>query len=319
MVVGDRPGGGSTATIPVICGPTAAGKSAIALWLAQQVPVTIISADSRQVYRGFDIGTAKPSREERARVPHEGIDIVEPTQRYSAASWAENAEGWVDSARDAGRMPVVVGGTGLYLRALFEPFFEEPALDADRRRSLEQVLGAFSLAELQRWASMLDPARAHLGRSQLLRVIEIALLSGRRLSELHVERARPPRRTARYLLVDPGPALSARITARIAAMFAAGWEDEVRALMTRVPPDAPAWKASGYGAVYRLARGSIALDAAQQAIDVETRQYAKRQRTWFRHQLPAEDVTRIDPLSPDWRSDVERWWKESTAEGALVR
>ena len=319
MVVGDRPGGESPASIPVICGPTAAGKSAIALWLAHQVPVTIVSADSRQVYRGFDVGTAKPSLDERARVPHQGVDIVEPTQRYSAASWAEDADGWVVRARSAGRTPLVVGGTGLYLRALFEPFFEEPALDADRRRSLERVLGTFSLAELQRWASMLDPARAHLGRSQLLRVIEIALLSGRRLSELHVERARPARRAGRYLLVDPGPALSSRISARIAAMFAAGWEDEVRALMTRVPPDAPAWKATGYEAVYRLARGTLALDAAQQAIDVETRQYAKRQRTWFRHQLPAEHVTRIDPLSPDWRSVVDRWWKESTAEGALVR
>ena len=117
------------AEIGVICGPTAAGKSAVALWLAGSHPVTIISADSRQIYRDFDIGTAKPTRIEQARVPHRGIDIVDPTERYSAAAWADAAEGWIEEARRSNRIPLVVGGTGLYLRALFEGLFVGPPLD----------------------------------------------------------------------------------------------------------------------------------------------------------------------------------------------
>lgn len=101
--------------------------------LAESVPLTIISADSRQIYRRFDIGTAKPTREERERVPHFGIDIVEPTERYSAAAWADAAVGWVSGAGEASREPVIVGGTGFYLRALTEPLFDEPPLDAERR------------------------------------------------------------------------------------------------------------------------------------------------------------------------------------------
>src|SRR5438132_7836389 len=119
--------------IHVICGPTAAGKSAIAMWLAERHRGAIISADSRQLYRGFDIGTAKPTADERARVPHYGIDVVDPVERYSAAAWASGANEWIGAARAGGRVPVVVGGTGLYLRALFEGLFEEPALDAARR------------------------------------------------------------------------------------------------------------------------------------------------------------------------------------------
>src|SRR6478752_467750 len=136
--------------IPVICGPTSAGKSAIALWLALRQPTTIIVADSRQIYRRFDVGTAKPSSAEIASVPHRGIDIIEPTERYSAAAWAASAEDWIEEAQSAGRTPLVVGGTGFYLRALFEPLFEEPALDAVGRRRLEQLLAPYSLAELKR-------------------------------------------------------------------------------------------------------------------------------------------------------------------------
>src|SRR4051812_16948012 len=106
------------------------------MWLAESRPTTIVSADSRQVYRGFDIGTAKPTADDRLRVPHEGIDVVEPTTRYSAAAWATAADEWIDGARAAGRTPIVVGGTGLYLRALFEGLFEEPELDAEKRKAL---------------------------------------------------------------------------------------------------------------------------------------------------------------------------------------
>lgn len=277
------------------------------MWIAEQTPVVIVSADSRQVYRGFDVGTAKPTVAERARVPHRGIDVVDPTERYSAAAWAASADAWIDEARDAGRMPLVVGGTGLYLRALFEGLFEEPPLDPARRSSLETTLGAWSVDELRRWAQRLDPERAHLGRTQLTRAVEIALLSGHRLSDLHRDRAGTSRWRPRYLVVDPGPSLASRIATRIDDMLDHGWPDEVRSLMQTVPADAPAWNATGYDAVRRLVRGETARQAAHEEIMIATRQYAKRQRTWFRHQLPVDAITHLDPRAPHWRSVAATW------------
>ena len=293
--------------IPVIAGPTAAGKSAVALWLAERVPATIIVADSRQVYRGFDIGTAKPSVIEQSVAPHRGIDTVNPTDRYSAAAWAESADAWVRESTGAGRIPIVVGGTGFYLRALFEPLFGEPPFDAARRRALEHVLEPRSLDELRRWCAILDPDRAHLGRTQLLRAIEVALLSGRRLSALHRVHARPARRAPRYLVVDPGPTLAQRIMRRLDAMLDGGWVEEVSALAPDVPDDAPAWNATGYGTVRDLVRGRIDRAAAREQILIATRQYAKRQRTWLRHQLIAARVTHLDPTQSHWMDIAERW------------
>jgi tRNA dimethylallyltransferase len=293
--------------VGVVCGPTAAGKSAVANWLANERPTAIVSADSRQIYRQFDIGTAKPNAVERARTEHHGIDIVEPTDRYSAAAWAEEADGWIADARDRGIDPIVVGGTGLYIRALFEGIFDEPALDARARGELAAQLAPLSVADLRRWVERLDPSRAHLGRTQLLRSIEVAVLTGRRISDLHRERARRPRWRPRYLLVDPGPVLADRIAARIDAMFDAGWPNEVHELMHTVPQDAPAWKATGYDAVRRFVAGELTREAANEEILISTRQYAKRQRTWFRHQLPANGVTRLDPTAGDWQSQALRW------------
>jgi tRNA dimethylallyltransferase len=295
------------ADVRVICGPTAAGKSAVAMWLAGREPTTIISADSRQVYRGFDIGTAKPSADERAHVPHLGIDVCQPTERFSAAAWAEQASAWIEAARQEGREPLIVGGTGLYLRALFEGLFDEPPLDASSRRELERALATFDIHELRRWTIALDPGRSHLGRTQLLRAIEIALLTGRRMSELHRARAKPARWRARYLLVDPGPSLAERIAARLDEMFDNGWPREVERLMTTVPATAPAWNATGYDTLRRMELGELSTSAARDAVLVQTRQYAKRQRTWFRHQLPEDAVTRLDPTVPTWQSEAAAW------------
>lgn len=292
----------------VICGPTAAGKSGVALWLAERHDATIVSADSRQVYRGFDIGTAKPTAEERARVPHRGIDVADPKERYSAAAWADAADAAIRDARAGSREPLVVGGTGFYLRALFGELFDEPSLDPERRRALEALLAGMSVSDLRRWVARLDPPRGHLGRTQLLRSVEIALLTGTRLSELHRTRARPARHRARYLVVDPGEVLGARIEERLDTMMVAGWPEEVRELVRVVPEHAPAWNATGYGTIRRLVRGEIGVEEARDAILIDTRQYAKRQRTWFRHQLPAAAVTRLDPTARDWRERAEAWW-----------
>ena len=299
----------SEATVRVICGPTAAGKSGIAMRLAERLPLAIVSADSRQLYRGFDVGTAKPTPEERARVPHFGVDVAEPTERWSAARWAEACDGWLDAARATGREPVVVGGTGFYLRALAAPLFTEPPLETGRRRALAAALEALPAGELRRWVERLDPPRAPLGRTQHLRALEVALLAGRRLSDLHAEGARAPRHRLRYLVVDPGrDALREWIAARTDAMLAAGWLDEVRALAERVPDDAPAWQGTGYEAIRRHVRGELTLAEARELVVIETRQYAKRQRTWFRHQLAGSDVSWLDPRADGADALAEAWW-----------
>ena len=299
--------GDADVVVGVICGPTAAGKSAVADWLAERSRLAIISADSRQIYRRFDIGTAKPTLADRRRIEHHGIDIVEPTERYSAAAWAGESDRWIAEVRDRGLEPIVVGGTGLYIRALFEGIFDEPPLDESARVRLAEQLDDLSVDELRRWVEQLDPPRAHLGRTQLLRSIEVSFLTGRRISDLHRERARRPRWRPRYLLVDPGPVLADRIASRIDEMFDAGWPDEVHELMRTVPQDAPAWKATGYDAVRRFVAGDLTRAAAHEEILIGTRQYAKRQRTWFRNQLPADAVTRLDPTKAGWQSEAARW------------
>ncbi|HEU4523912.1 MAG TPA: isopentenyl transferase family protein, partial [Gemmatimonadales bacterium] len=140
------------ARVPVLVGPTAVGKTAVALALSAHWPMDVISADSRQVYRRLDIGTAKPTAKERARVPHHGLDLVEPGARYSAGRFAHEAAEWIDEARNRSRLPVVVGGTGLYIRALAEGLFHEPVLDAARRRSLDAFTARLEPLELLRWA-----------------------------------------------------------------------------------------------------------------------------------------------------------------------
>ena len=302
--------GAALPVVRVIVGPTAAGKSALALHLAARYPTVIVSADSRQVYRGFDVGTAKASAAERAAVPHRGIDVADPTERYSAAAWAESAAEWIAEAQRAGREPMIVGGTGFYIRALVKPLFEAPAMEPGRRHALERVLGQMPLEELARWCAVLDPGRAHLGRTQLLRSVEVALLTGTMLSELHARDVQPARVRARYLIVDPGGALHARVEARTRAMLDRGWPEEVAALRELVPEAAPAWNASGYRTVRAMVEGTLSPDAALEQIVIETRQYAKRQRTWFRHQLPPEATTRVDPTAPGWEAVVERWWHE---------
>jgi tRNA dimethylallyltransferase len=299
-------------SVRIICGPTAAGKSAVALRLAEQRGAAIISADSRQIYREFDIGTAKPSLDERRRVPHEGIDVVDPTERYSAALFAQHAHEWIRKARASGREPLIVGGTGFYLKALVEPLFESPELDPVRRAALERAFAEIDTERLRRWVQALDPERAHLGRTQLIRSAETAFLTGRRLSDLHTERARAPVIRARYLVVDPAARLTGQIEARFDAMMAAGWAEEVEALMGSVDESAPAWKASGYGAIRELVSGTISPEQARERVIIETRQYAKRQRTWFRHQLESAATTRVDPHDPSIDAVVNDWWEGKT-------
>ena len=298
----------------IICGPTAAGKSAIAMTLAADFDGAIVSADSRQIYCYFNVGTAKPTRQECARVTHYGVDVAEPTERYSASRWASEATEWIECAGEVDKTPIIVGGTGLYIRALIEPLFNAPEMDPVARSQLETELAGKSVAELRRWCEVLDPPRAHLGRTQLLRSIETALMSGARISDLHeIHRASEvlDRIEPIYLLIDPGDALASLIEERVDKMLDSGWIDEVERLIKSVAADAPAWKASGYSAIREHVEGKADLSTTRQRIIIETRQYAKRQRTWFRHQLPATAVTDLNPLDSQAIAVAREWWERA--------
>ncbi len=300
----------------IICGPTAAGKSAVALELGETYNAAIVSADSRQIYCAFDIGTAKPTPDECGRVTHYGVDVAEPEERYSAARWAREADEWIECAGEIDKKVVIVGGAGLYIKALVDPLFSAPELEPLKRAALERELETMSLNELRRWCKELDPDRAHLGRTQLVRALETALLSGARISDLHerdtAERVVEPQRVhVRYLVVDPGSELASRIEARVDRMLDDGWADEVRELLRTVPPDAPAWKASGYSVIRDHVEDRLDLLSARERIIIETRQYAKRQRTWFRHQLPPAAVTVVNPQDSQAPAVVREWWERA--------
>jgi tRNA dimethylallyltransferase len=297
------------APLHIITGPTGAGKSALAMRLASRHGAVLLSADSRQVYRGFDIGTAKPSRADRDLVRHEGIDVADPTERWSAARFAAAATEWLRVARTSGTPVLVVGGTGLWLRALVHPLAPEPVMDPAERRRMQSALGALETPELRRWVERLDPARAALGRTQLLRAAEVALLSGTRVSDWHARAPAARPLAARWLVVDPGPPLQGVLATRLDAMLAAGWEDEVRRLGAEVPADAPVWNACGYAVIRDLVLGRLARDEARELVLIATRQYAKRQRTWFRHQLRDEpEVIRLDPRAADAATRAQQWF-----------
>ena len=303
--------------IAVICGPTAAGKSAIAMALAERTGALLISADSRQVYRRFDIGTAKPSAADRGRVVHRGINVIEPTERYSAAAWCAGVLEWCAEADSRGQPVIIVGGTGFYLRALTSPLFESPPLDPEQRAGVLARLETLATEELRQECLRIDPVRAHFGRTQLLRALEVHALTGRPLSAWMAEQQRPAIVRARYLLVDPGESLRARIPTRVQEMLDAGWEAEVEVLAREVPAEAPAWNACGYAALRAARDGLIARRHAIDRIVIDTRQYAKRQRTWFRHQLPAADVTLLDPAASDALSSAAGWLESVTPSERL--
>jgi tRNA dimethylallyltransferase len=264
--------------------------------LAGRLPVEIVSADSRQVYRGLEIGTASPSPAERAAAPYHGLGVVEPTERYSAGRFARDATAWIGGIVGRGRTPLVVGGTGLYVRALFDGLFEEPGLDPERRARLGVWLGAQAPALVGRWASRLDRRFGGGGRQRAQRAVEVALLSGRALGEWQASRPPAPGglRPWYVVLTCDRALLHERIARRTAAMLEAGWVEECRRVLAAgVTPSAPGLSAVGYREIVAHLAGRLAEGALAPAIAQATRQYAKRQETWFRHQLRGP-VLRLD-------------------------
>jgi tRNA dimethylallyltransferase len=273
--------------VPVLVGPTGVGKTAVAAAIAKLRPVTVISADARQVYRHLDIGTAKPPPALRALVPHLGIDLIEPGERYSAGRFAREAAGWLEQLRAAGREALVVGGTGFYVRALAEGLFQEPPLDPVRRESLRAWATRLPAARLAHWAARLDRGFAGGGRQRGARAIEVALLTGRALSWWQREaRATGAMRPWYIHLTLPREVLHQRIAARVDGMLAAGLVAEVRGLLEGgVDAEAPGLDGVGYREVAAMLRGTLPASDLRGAIVVATRRYAKRQETWFRNQL----------------------------------
>ena len=283
-----------------LTGPTTSGKTALGLALARRLGGEIVSMDSRQVYRGMDLGTDKVTAEERRGVPHFGLDLVDPDETYSAGRFARDVRRWIPDIEARGHVPLLVGGTGFFLKAVLEPIFRQPPLDPGRRHALRRHLDGLPVETLGRWVRRLDPERAELavqgGRQRLSRTLEVALLTGRPLSWWH--RAAPADGPAIPCLVVclelPREELDRRIDARVSRMVERGFLDEVRGLLERgYGPDAPGMTGTGYREVAAALAGEMPLEAALDEMRRQTRRYARRQLTWFRNQLPA-DALRLD-------------------------
>ncbi len=288
-----------------ILGPTATGKSALALDLAERLGGEVINADALQVYRGFDIGTAKPTPEERRRVRHHLVDVLEPTERYSAGEFARRARRAITEIRGRGGRPIVVGGSGLYLRALLEGISPVPPGDPEVRAALRRRLGAEGLESLYRELGEVDPATA--GRlapgdtQRVLRALEVAAVSGTPLSEWIARRPYGEERLAavRLGLTLPRTVLYDAIARRVGRMVEGGWVEEVARLLSRgLSRSAPAFQAIGYREMARHVTGAWSLERAVDETVRATRRYAKRQLTWFRKEpdivwLDARDDERL--------------------------
>jgi tRNA dimethylallyltransferase len=275
-----------------IVGPTAAGKSELALAVAEAHGADIVSCDSLQVYREMDIGTAKPTAGERARVPHHLIDVVAPDDGFSAARYVELADRAIAQVRARGRRVVLVGGTGLYLRALRFGLFDAPARDVVLR---EQLLGAEESEPglLHRRLSAVDPASAARiaprDLVRLVRALEVHALTGVPLAEHHAAHRRSPRHPLRVVVLDPPlDALGQRIAARTAAMLAGGLVEETRSLLARYGAGLKPLGALGYREVLAHLAGRLPLGELGPTIVSATRKYARRQRTWFRSEPGVE-------------------------------
>jgi tRNA dimethylallyltransferase len=288
--------------ILAVVGATATGKSRLALALAAALDGEIVNADALQVYRGFDIGTAKPTPEERARAPHHLIDILDPAERYSAGEFARRARRAIAGIEARGRVPIVAGGSGLYLRALLAGLSPIPPGDPEVRAALRARLAAEGLPALAAELARRDPetaARLSPGDSQrVLRALEVALVTGVPLAAW----------IARQPFGNQGiPALSVGLTlarsllydeiaGRVARMLEQGWMGEVEGLLARgLEPDLPAFQAIGYRQLARHLRGERTLQQAISETIQATRRFAKRQETWFRKEpdvtwFPAQDL-----------------------------
>jgi tRNA dimethylallyltransferase len=289
----------------LLLGPTASGKSAIAMALAADIPLEIISVDSALVYRGMDIGTAKPSAWERSAVPHHLIDLIEPTQSYSAAQFAQDARRLIGEIRGRGRLPLLAGGTMLYAKALVEGLHDLPAADPALRARLDEEAARLGWPALHARLALVDPASAAriepMDSQRIQRALELFELSGEPMSAL-LERHTRTASGERFLTIALEPSersvLHERIAARFLRMLDEGFLDEVRRLRARgdLHPGLPSMRCVGYRQAWEHLDGLYDRDTMIARAVAATRQLAKRQLTWLRS-MPERQV--VDCLAPD--------------------
>ena len=280
-------------TFIALTGPTTSGKTQLSCALARILEVEIISMDSRQVYKGMDIGTDKVSDDVREQVPHHALDLVHPDERYSAGQFARDARDWIKEIIKRDRVPVLAGGTGFFLKAITEPVFSEPPLDSARLKKIRRYLSALDYRVLAKWVENLDPVRASLaidgGPQRMSRTIEVALLTGKPLSSWHRE-SPPDVATLTGLIIQlelPREEIDRRINDRVTYMVERGLVSEVRSLLEAgYTLDDPGMTATGYREIAHYLKGGQTLEEAMEEIRRNTRRYARRQLTWFRNQLP---------------------------------
>ncbi len=275
-----------------LMGPTASGKSALALELAERLDGEIVSADSMQLYRGLDVGTAKPSAEERRRIPHHLLDVLDIAERSDLFSYCAMAEEAIAGVRSRGRLPILAGGTGLYMRAMIyglDPMPADPALRARLDAEYDSDEGFERLKERMRKDAPQDFERWHSHRRRLIRALEVLLISGKPMTELQTQwpEAEPRRGLAAFKLSWSGAGLKGRIDLRCGEMLRAGWIEEAKELLGKGLLETPtARQALGYQAIAKFLAGSFTRQAMEEDIKTATWQFARRQGTWFRNQHP---------------------------------
>jgi tRNA dimethylallyltransferase len=279
------------APLIAIVGPTASGKSALAVWLAGRLGGEVVACDSTQLYKGFDIGTAKPGLNERRGISHHLIDVLTAREDATAGGYRQMAIRVLEDLRRRGRIPILTVGTGLYLRALLEGLADVPQRSEELRERLRASIKSHPRGHLHRILQRLDAEASRKiapgDEQKLIRAVEICLLAKRPLSEVHRSGRVPLEgwRVLRIGLMPPREALYERIHARTDAMLANGWIEEVRALLTwGLPESAKPFDFIGYRELRAVLRGSLKLEDARSAIQQATRRYAKRQLTWFRRE-----------------------------------
>ncbi len=281
--------------IYAIAGPTASGKTALAVELALGTGGEIINFDSVQIYKAIEVATAKPTEEEKCGVPHHLIDYVDPRVNYTAGDWAVDAAKVIGEIEDRGNAPILVGGTGFYLRTLRHPLFESPKTDEQLRERLRAIKDRRDSEHLHRILQRVDPEAAQTLAARdyprVMRALEVYFQTGERLSTQQPKRATPPAFASRiklFVLNPPRDLLYEKINRRTEAHFAAGLVDEVERLLAEgVPETSNALGAHGYRRVCEYLRGERTLESAIQKTKQDVRNYAKRQLTWFRREPDA--------------------------------
>jgi tRNA dimethylallyltransferase len=276
-------------SLVAIVGPTASGKSALGVWLAGRLGGEIIACDSTQLYRGFDIGTAKPSITARQGIPHHLLDVLAPAEEATAGGYAQLALSVLADLRQRACLPIFTVGTGLYLRALLEGLAYLPQRSEELRKRLRSSAARHAQGYLHRMLERLDPAAARKiapnDQQKLIRVVEVCLLARKPLTEVHQSGRNPLQgwRVVKIGLTPPREALYQRIHERTEEMLSKGWVEEARRLVASgLPKNAKPFEFIGYRELRAVVRGEMTLDAARAAIEQATRRYAKRQLTWFR-------------------------------------